>query len=81
LTIARRFNAGIKAENDSSPAGTAEFLNATIGGGVNFIDHSTVPPGRKFLRDFPGVETPGYCRNVPLGQNKTALRRGPEGGG
>jgi len=39
------------------------------------------------LRDFgnaeftPGVETPVYFQNVPLGQNKTALRRGPEGGG
>jgi hypothetical protein len=29
---------------------------------------SAVPAGLILLRDFPGVETPGYCRNVPLGQ-------------
>ena len=44
-------------------AENAVEIGTNIGHGI----HSAVPAGLILRHDFPGVETPGYCRNVPLG--------------
>jgi hypothetical protein len=36
--------------------------------GANLPARSAVPMGLMAVRQHPGVETPGYCRVVPLGR-------------
>jgi hypothetical protein len=68
--IARRFNAGCKAQKHQSPAGTTDFF------GVG----SAVPAGLGQSQSRPGVETPGYFHAVPAGTIQTergCVHRGP----
>jgi len=56
VRIARRFNAGFRSEMGLSPEGTTEGRNS-----------SAVPSGLGPDLGIPGVETPGYSREVPPG--------------
>jgi hypothetical protein len=61
MRIARRFNAGMPAKG-TSPEWTVENYSE--------IFRFSRPFGTQILRDHvPGVETPGYSRNVPPGQH------------
>jgi len=76
------FQRRVGGENEYVPAGRLNSIpqiSFVITQDMEFIQPSLRDSGNADI--FPGVETPGYFRNVPLGQNKTALRRGPKGGG
>jgi hypothetical protein len=69
--IARHFNAGTGWENPS-PAGTAEKNRLRQGcDAVNVF--SGVPAGLVVIPSYPGVQTPGYFQNVPLGQSVSVV--------
>ena len=69
MTIARHFNAGLNAENIPNPAGTTEQIPIPLRkAAAIFAINSAVPMGLMAARKQPGVETPGYCRAVPLGR-------------
>jgi hypothetical protein len=36
------------------------------------FENSAVPAGLDPLSPKPGIETPGYCQNVPLGQESSS---------
>ena len=71
LKIARHFNAGFNPQNITSPGGTTDIFQRNNGNGRN-----RAPFVQPSLRDscrcgrIPGVETPGYCRVVPLGRGR-----------
>ncbi len=79
MTIARHFNAGFNPQNIPSPEGMTGFSEmkscAKCGDDLSFVQPSRWDSRRG--RRIPGVETPGYCRVVPLGraqQTGRALR-------
>ena len=81
LKIARRFNAGIEFRDAQVPKrrlnhNTNSYVSScyqrvfgTILSVMSGIcsDSSTVPSGLARSRTVPGVETPGYCQEVPPG--------------
>ena len=69
MKIARRFNAGGAANARISPEGTAEWAECSEGD-VRFRWIEFQPSLRDLdsADDDPGVETPGYFRDVPSGQ-------------
>jgi hypothetical protein len=66
MTIARRFNAGLRSDKNSRvPEGRLKSTkNPELASGI-----SAVPSGLIEYAPGPGVETPGYCRSAPSGRS------------
>ena len=80
MTIARHFNAGLNPQNIPSPGGTTEICRMKCGTWRELV--TFVQPSLRDLcrcRRIPGVETPGYCRVVPLGRTRADGSRSANG--
>jgi hypothetical protein len=82
VTIARHFNAGLVVKSIQVPEGRPSLPDEMEGHGGNIVPF-ILPSLRDLCRCrwIPGVETPGYCRVVPLGRARSVGRafRMPQG--
>ena len=80
MTIARHFNAGFNPQRFPSPGGTTDVFKMKSCAKCG----NDLPSGQPSRRDscrcrrIPGVETPGYCRVVPLGRTRADGSRSPQ---